>query len=156
MNNNVEYNGTCSCGFVKYTIYDAPLFTHACHCDDCKKSTGSAFVVHSMILENCFEVKEGELEGATLPTGSGAGYKPFFCKKCGTYIYCKYDMAPGRIIIRTSTLNDSENFPPQAQIFTRSKVPWITLDDKIPSFENMYDRNNLWPKASLDKLNSIL
>ena len=156
MNNNVEYNGTCSCGFVKYTICDAPLFTHACHCDDCKKSTGSAFVVHSMILENCFEVKEGELEGATLPTGSGAGYKPFFCKKCGTYIYCKYDMAPGRIIIRTSTLNDSENFPPQAHIFTRSKVPWITLDDKIPSFESMYDRNKLWPKASLDKLKSIL
>ena len=70
--------------------------------------------------------------------------------------YCKYDMAPGRIIIRTSTLNDSENFPPQAHIFTRSKVPWITLDDKIPSFESMYDRNKLWPKASLDKLNSIL
>ncbi len=156
MNNNVEYNGTCSCGFVKYTICDAPLFTHACHCDDCKKSTGSAFVVHSMILENYFEVKEGELEATTLPTGSGAGYKPFFCKKCGTYIYCKYDMAPGRIIIRTSTLNNSENFYPQAHIFTRSKVPWITLDDKIPSFESMYDRNKLWPKASLEKLNSIL
>ena len=79
-----------------------------------------------------------------------------FPNKVGTYIYCKYDMAPRRIIIRTSTLNDSENFPPQAHIFTRSKVPWITLDDKIPSFESMYDRNKLWPKASLDKLNSIL
>ena len=65
-------------------------------------------------------------------------------------------MALGRIIIRTSTLNDSKNFPPQAHIFTRSKVPWITLDDKIPSFENMYDRNKLWPKASLDKLNSLM
>ena len=156
MNDNVEYNGTCSCGFVKYSINDAPLFTHACHCDDCKKSTGSAFVVHSMILENCFEVMEGELEATTLSTGSGAGYRPFFCKKCGTYIYCKYDMAPGRIIIRTLTLDNSENFSPQAHIFTRSKVPWITLDDKIPSFDSMYDRNKLWPKASLEKLNSIL
>ena len=32
----------------------------------------------------------------------------------------------------------------------------IILDNKIPSFESMYDRNKLWPKASLDKLNSIL
>ena len=65
-------------------------------------------------------------------------------------------MAPGRIMISTSTLNDTENFLPQAHIFTRSKVPWITLDDKIPSFESRYDRNKLWPKASLDKLNNIL
>ena len=155
MNNNVEHNGSCSCSFVKYSINDAPLFTHACHCNDCKKSTGSAFVVHSMILQNCFEVKEGELEATTLPTGSGAGYKPFFCKKCGTYIYCKYEKAPGRIIIRTSTLDEPQNFPPQAHIFTRTKVNWIHLDNKIPHFESMYDRDKLWPKASLEKLNSL-
>ena len=151
----MNLKGSCGCENVKYTIKDKPLFTQACHCNDCKKSTGSAFVVHSMILENCFEVKEGELEATTLPTGSGAGYKPFFCKKCGTYIYCKYDMAPGRVIIRTSTFDKPENFPPQAHIFIRSKASWFDLDDKIPSFESMYDRAKLWPKASLDRLSSL-
>ena len=65
-------------------------------------------------------------------------------------------MSPKRIIIRTSTLNNSENFPLQAHIFIRSKVSWIILDDKIPSFESMYNRNKLWPKASLDKLNNSM
>ena len=154
MDKNIYHKGSCCCGDVKYSLFDHPLFTHTCHCKDCKKSTGSAFVFHTMTLENTFLI-DGDIEAASIPTGSGASYKPYFCKNCGTYFYCKYDMAPGRIIIRTSTLDDSENFPPQAHIFTRSKVPWITLDDKIPSFESMYDRNKLWPKASLDKLNSI-
>ena len=116
---------------------------------------GDAKEVENYLSFPNYRFLDGDIEAASLPTGSGASYKPYFCKNCGTYIYCKYDMAPGRIVIRTSTLNDSENFPPQAHIFTRSKVPWITLDDKIPSFESMYDRNKLWPKSSLEKLNSI-
>ena len=80
MNGSTEHSGSCSCGFVKYSINEDPLFTQACHCDDCKKSTGSAFVISSMILESCFEIEVGELHATTLPTGSGSGYKPFFCK----------------------------------------------------------------------------
>ena len=65
-------------------------------------------------------------------------------------------MASGRVIIRTSTLNDSDIFSPQAHIFTKNKATWINLDDKTPFFERMYDRNKLWPKTSLDKLNTVL
>ena len=155
MDKNISYEGSCSCRAIKYFINDHPLFTHACHCKDCKKSTGSAFVIHTIILESSFFIK-GDVRAAYLPTGSGASYKSYFCINCGTYIYCKYDMAPGRIIIRTSTLNDSDIFPPQAHIFTKNKATWINLDDKIPFFERMYDRNKIWPKTSLDKLNTVL
>ena len=155
MNGSTEHSGSCSCGFVKYSINEDPLFTQACHCDDCKKSTGSAFVISSMILESCFEIEEGELHATTLPTGSGSGYKPFFCKKCGTYIYCEYERAPGIILIRTSSLDEAQNFPPQAHVFTKSKVDWIHLDDNIPSFEIWYDRDELWPQASLDRLSGL-
>ena len=85
MNGSTGHSGSCSCGFgfgfVKYSINEDPLFTQAYHCDDCKKSTGFALVMSSMILESCFKVEEGELDATTLPTGSGTGYEPFFCKK---------------------------------------------------------------------------
>ena len=35
----------------------------------------------------------GEVSSAELPTGSGAGYRPYFCKNCGVYIYCKYNIS---------------------------------------------------------------
>ena len=93
-----------------------------------------------MILESCFKVEEGELDATTLLTGNGSGYKPFFCKKCGTYIYCEYERVPGIILIRTSSLDEAQNVPPQAHVFTKSKMDWTHLNDNISSFEiNMTD-----------------
>ena len=115
-----------------------------------------------MKFESCFKVEEGELDATTLPTGGGSGYKSFFCKKCGTYIYCEYESiyceyerAPGVILIRTSTLDEVQNFAPQAHVFTKSRVDWIHLDNKIQSFEIWYDRDELWPQASLDRLSGL-
>ena len=62
MDKDISYEGSCSCGAVKYFINDYPLFTHACHCKDCKKSTGSAFVIHTIILESSFFIK-GDMRG---------------------------------------------------------------------------------------------
>ena len=76
-----------------------------------KKSTGSAFVVHSMTLENSFQI-EGELEATNLPQEVVHVTSRFFVKKCGTYIYYKYEKTPGRIIIKTSTFDEPQNFLP--------------------------------------------
>ena len=48
--------GSCACGEVNYTITNKPLFTQACHCKDCKKSTGSSFVIHTMIFEEDLKI----------------------------------------------------------------------------------------------------
>ena len=58
MTKKKELKGQCGCGNVKYTIKDDPLFTQACHCKDCKISTGSSFVIHTMVLDKDLEVKD--------------------------------------------------------------------------------------------------
>ena len=69
--------GSCGCQNVKYRVNDKPLFTQACHCKDCKKSTGSSFVIHTMVLEKDLEVK-GDVASIELPTGSGKGVMLIF------------------------------------------------------------------------------
>ena len=78
MRKKKELNGRCGCGNVKYIIKDKPLFTQACHCKDCKISTGSSFVIHTMVLENDLEVM-GDVASIELPTGSGKGVNAYFC-----------------------------------------------------------------------------
>ena len=78
MENNQSIKGRCKCGEVKYQITEKPLFTQACHCKDCKKSTGSSFVIHTMVLEKDLEV-EGDIASIELPTGSGKGVNAYFC-----------------------------------------------------------------------------
>ena len=85
MTKKKELKGQCQCGNVKYTIKDEPLFTQACHCKDCKISTGSSFVIHTMVLDKDLEVK-GDVASIELPTGSGKGVNAYFCIICGVYI----------------------------------------------------------------------
>ena len=74
---NMVLRGGCACGEVKYKINASPLFTQACHCKNCKISTGSSFVIHTMIFEDDFSV-QGEIDSCELPTGSRKGYKVYF------------------------------------------------------------------------------
>ncbi len=119
--------GGCACGQVRYRINDEPLYTYACHCTDCQRTTGSAFVVHSTVAKEDFEI-EGETRAAILPTSSGAGYDLHFCTNCGTYVWCIYHVRSDPVlIVRSGTLDDAAKLRPQAHIFTRSMQPWFIL-----------------------------
>jgi len=145
----MNLKGKCSCGEVEYIIKDKPLFTQACHCQNCKISTGSSFVIHTMIFEDDLVIS-GEVSSTELPTGSGKGYRAYFCVKCGVYLFCKYNVAKGRIAIRSNTLENP--LEPQAHIFIKDKDPWIEISNKNICHDTMYDREKTWPKESLLRL----
>ena len=145
----MNLKGKCACGEVNYVITDKPLFTQACHCKNCKISTGSSYVIHTMIFEDDFFI-EGKISSTELDTGSGKGYHAYFCVKCGVYLYCKYKIASGRLAIRTSTFD--KPITPQAHIFVKDKDPWIEITDKKICYEKFYDRDKIWPKKSLDRI----
>ena len=145
----MNLKGKCACGEVNYVITDKPLFTQACHCKNCKISTGSSYVIHTMIFEDDFFI-EGNISSTELDTGSGKGYHAYFCIKCGVYLYCKYKIASGRLAIRTSTLE--KPITPQAHIFVKDKDPWIEILNKDICHQIMYDRETTWPKDSLMRL----
>ena len=149
MSKKIILNGSCGCGSVKYKIINEPLFTQACHCKDCKKSTGSSFVIHTMVLPYEFQ-SSGDVASTELPTGSGKGVNAYFCKICGVYVFCKYNVSEGRIAVRTKTLENP--IEPQAHIFVKDKDPWIEIKDKTICHEEMYDREKTWSKERLERI----
>ena len=42
---NPPYTGGCLCGAVRYTLSAWPLAVNACHCNDCKKTSGATNVL---------------------------------------------------------------------------------------------------------------
>ena len=53
--------------------------------------------------------------------------------------------------VRTKTLDESKEFPPQVHIFIKDKDPWLNLKDNVICFEKMYDPKTTWPKESLSR-----
>src|SRR4051812_17077729 len=41
--------GGCACGAVRYRLTSAPMFVNCCHCTDCQRQVGSAFVINALI-----------------------------------------------------------------------------------------------------------
>ncbi len=65
--------GGCSCGAVRYRLTTAPLFVHCCHCLNCQRQTGSAFVVNLLIEADRLELLAGEPEAVDVPRDDGSG-----------------------------------------------------------------------------------
>ena len=148
---NKSLEGGCICGQVRYKLTEKPLFTQACHCKDCKILTGSSYVINSSVLENTLLVEGNVSSSVELKGGSGKPNTVYFCEKCGTYLYTDYTSAIGRLNVRTKTLDEAKEFPPQVHIFVKDKDPWLNLKDNVICFEKMYDPKITWPKESLNR-----
>jgi hypothetical protein len=150
----MNLQGRCACGAVRYKLTADPLIVHACHCLDCQRITGGAFVINLWIESRFVEADRSGLKSYTLKGGSGKKHELFFCPTCGTYVWSKYHIAPGDcLFVRAGTLDDPSVVKPDVHIFTRSKVPWLELPPDVRKFESIYQIKDVWPAESLRRLN---
>lgn len=147
--------GGCACGKVRYAVTEQPMFTQVCHCTDCQRTTGSAFVIHSVIARDDLLI-DGATQMAELETGSGAGSEIHFCPDCGTYIWIRYKYHQVPVVaLRTGTLDDPSALTPQGHIFMDSKLDWVTVPEGVPAYPRAASREEMWPPASVDRYNSL-
>ena len=147
--------GGCACGAVRYRLASAPMFVHCCHCLDCQRQTGSAFVLNALIEADRVTVLSGNPEATGMPTDSGRPHEIHRCPSCRTAVWSVYGGRPVLRFVRVGTLDTPSALAPDVHIYTRSKQPWITLPPEIPAFEAYYDSKKLWPAASLERRRAI-
>jgi len=152
---SAKLSGQCSCGGVTYEITGEPLFVQACHCTDCQRTTGSAFVVHIVIPESELRIR-GRTTMSIAPTGSGQGCELHYCTTCAVFVWVRYLYQQVRAIaVRAGTLNDTNAVAPQAHIFVRSKQEWVLIPPDIPTFEGAADRSVIWPPESIARYDAL-
>jgi hypothetical protein len=149
----MHLEGGCACGALRYKLTADPLIVHACHCRDCQRLTGSAFVTNIWIERKFVEAGSAMPKSFKLTAGSGKHHEVFFCDRCGTYLWSKYYASPGdTLLVRVGTLDHPEAIQPDVHIFTRSKLPWLDLPKDVPVFESFYNINAVWSVQSQERL----
>jgi hypothetical protein len=151
---SVPREGGCSCGSVRYRLTSDPLFTHCCHCLNCQRQTGSAFVINLLIEADRVELLADVPRPVDVPRDDGSKQRIFRCPTCQVAVFSEYGRPEVRFV-RGGTLDQPSGVVPDVHIFTRSKLSWITLPDSAPAFEVYYDTKALWPPASLERLDAI-
>jgi hypothetical protein len=148
--------GGCACGALRYRLASRPMFVHCCHCRDCQRQTGSAFVLNALIETARVERLAGETRGVAVPTDSGRPHEIHRCPVCQTAVWSHYGGRPALAFVRVGTLDDPRALPPDVHIYVRSKLPWIALPADVPAFSAYYDSKKLWPAESLERRKAIL
>ena len=150
----ISYEGGCSCGAVRYRVSAEPMFVHCCHCEDCQRQSGSAFVVNALVETSSVELLQGDLANRLMPTPSGAGQRVERCAECQVAVwshFLAFGEKAGEAIrfVRVGTLDNPTQISPDIHIFTASKQPWLNLDGDAIVAEAFYSIKDTWPDASL-------
>lgn len=126
------HEGSCQCGRVHYKV-DGPLSNMSnCHCTDCRKNSGAAFVTYVEAPKRAF----GYVKGADLIQTHQAesGTKRAFCRQCGSTLNCFVD-GDDLIEIAAATLDTPIDLRPEYHIYVRSKVSWYDIKDGKPQHQ---------------------
>lgn len=141
--------GGCACGDVRYRLETPPLFVHCCHCLDCQRQTGSAFVINALIETDRITLLAGEPRPHPVPTDSGRRHDIYRCPTCGTALWSDYGGRPYLRFVRTGTLDEPGAVAPDVHIYTRSALKWVRFPDDARVFDAYYDMKSEWPAESL-------
>ena len=152
---SVQREGGCACGEVRYRLASEPMFIHCCHCLNCQRQTGTAFVVNLLIEADRVQLLGGTAEPVDAPRDDGSVQRIFRCTRCQVALFSEYGRPEVRFV-RAGTLDDPTAVTPDVHIFTRSKVAWVTLPEGTPAFEVYYDAKQLWPADSLRRLAALM
>ena len=127
--------GRCLCGAVTYEYEGPENWRGHCHCESCRRSTGSPFT--SFL---------GVPRAAARFTGrapavhrSSPGVERLFCATCGGPLAYRSERWPDEIHFYAASLEQPGRYVPQFHVNWAERLPWIELADDLPK----YDRSSV-------------
>src|ERR1700733_5962072 len=146
-----DLQGGCACGAVRYRLGSLPMFVHCCHCRDCQRHTGSAFVLNALIETERVVLLSGNPDPVAVPTPSGKPQEIYRCPSCRVALWSTYGGVEKLRFVRVGTLDTPEALAPDVHIYVRSKLSWVMLPDYVPAFDAYYNSREVWPYESLER-----
>ncbi|MDP3746310.1 MAG: GFA family protein [Phenylobacterium sp.] len=133
------FTGGCLCGAVRYTCDGTPMMAGHCHCEDCRRSSGTGHSSHLAVPEESVTLT-GEAKGYVRPSDSGNPVTRAFCPTCGAPVFSTNTAMPGLIFLRASSLDDLEVFQPQMHVYRMRAASWDAASEGVPVFDKMPPR----------------
>jgi len=129
-----DVTGRCLCGHVTWR-YDGDVGPASyCHCEDCRRCTGSAFNVGVRVEVARLRILRGTVATFSKPADSGTVLTRGFCPTCGSPLYTISPAHPAFIYVKAGSFDDSAVVAPGHQSWTDRAVAWGRIDPALPAF----------------------
>lgn len=131
----MKYLGSCLCGKVTYEIEGDFENFYLCHCERCRKDTGSAHAANLFSSTAKLRWLSGQENSKTFNLGS-EGHIKSFCTNCGSALP-NIQMDGKLLVVPAGSIDSDININPQGHIYYANKANWDTELEKVPKFEEL-------------------
>jgi hypothetical protein len=129
--------GRCFCGTIRFELIPPTEFVSHCHCEDCRRSHGSAFVTWTAVPKDRFHWLAGEER--LKKHESHPGVRWGFCSECGTSFFYDCDDSPQKVYVTVSSLESSPDRLPDCHVSFEERMEWLKISDGLPKFRGKTD-----------------
>jgi hypothetical protein len=130
---NDHHNGSCLCGQAQFEIEGSFDSFFLCHCEYCRKDTGSAHAANLFSSTARLKWVSGEagIRQFNLPS---TRHVKSFCTVCGSALP-HTQMNGALLVVPAGSLNSEVSIRPNAHIFVASKAGWDEALERIPKVD---------------------
>lgn len=132
MPNPPVIKGQCLCGAIEFEVTPPSLWAAHCHCTQCRRSHGAAFVTWFGIAECRLHIHDDQ--NLLHWHQSSAAARRGFCRDCGSRLFFQSSRWPGEMHITLASLLTPLDREPTAHVFWDSHVAWAPTVDQHPHY----------------------
>jgi hypothetical protein len=125
-----QLSGRCMCGAVHYRINGKPTYAGVCHCDDCRRATGGAYVPWFGADPKDFDITAGKIQEHESSPGIWRG----FCGTCGSSLTFR-GQGWNDIAVTIASLDDPDSITPESNVFLRERLKWVKYNDNMRNYD---------------------
>jgi hypothetical protein len=123
----VMHSGGCLCGGVRYRVRGALRDAIACHCTQCRRTSGHHAAMTSAASEDLTLISSRTLAWYRSSPAAERG----FCSVCGSNLFWRPE-GEGRTAITAGTLDGPTGIKVMEHIFVGDKGDYYSIDDDLP------------------------
>lgn len=132
-----NHSGACLCGEVRFEVEGDFARFYLCHCEYCRKDTGSAHAANLFSPTAKLKWISGA-DKAKVFTLPSTRHTKSFCTNCGSALPL-VEADGGWLMVPAGSLNTEVPIRPDAHIFVASKAGWDEELEKIPKLDRFPD-----------------
>jgi hypothetical protein len=124
-----EARGSCYCGAVRFVARFPSRFCAHCHCRNCRRAHGAAFVTWVGFDKAQVEVVAGEERLGRYLTETDATRS--FCTTCGTTLFFESPRWAGELHVVRAAFDDPVDREVKGNAFYESRADWMDFTKPI-------------------------
>lgn len=125
----MERQAQCSCGQLKVRCQGEPEKISVCHCDACRRRTGSAFGISAFFQRDRAVI---ERKSKLFRHDADRSVTFHFCESCGSTVFWEPSQKPGMIGVAAGAFATADLPMPDQSVWDERRYSWIAFPDAMP------------------------